>query len=667
MTTNNNFTQTPQHEQAFELIAHTNASFFLTGKAGTGKTTFLRNVQEKVKKSFVVLAPTGIAALSAGGDTIHSFFGFPLHVLSPGTHGNGRKFEGNIGVIRKTDTFIIDEVSMVRCDIIDAIDSSLRFATGSKEPFGGKQMVFVGDIMQLKPVVTDDDKVAMTEYYGADASLFFQSNVLKAMSLPCIEFQKIFRQEDVEFKSILEEVRNGRMTPASVARLNERLGVAVPKDQLIITLASYRKTVEKINSMHLESIKEPAFTFNGNIDGDFPADSLPAPMELTLKKGAQVMFTHNDKFWVNGSLGTVTEVSNKVIKVKLDNGVVCPVGKTTWEKTKYKVVGNNIQHETVGSYEQFPLTLAWAVTIHKSQGLTFDNMILDLSRGVFTDGQLYVGLSRVRSLGGLYLTKPIKASYATCCQAALDFAAGYNNDELINSVIERERPLYEATHCSDPDVLTRRLFDLAEEQAIMGDYKASIKTVANLFKALICDNHLYNADGLVPTIDGDSATAKFLRAFFSLYACRYADAIREADAVLAIRQCKEALYIKSRALARQGAFAKADAVDVKILDIIGMAFDAKMLFAVGCVNEEIGDPGLSLLRLVVSNHKDYLPAAKALQHYAHKAGKRLHGTSNRLITLFNSDASGDDFAKAYAEPTDDELDEFLTSAAMYIG
>lgn len=663
----NNFTETPQHEQAYELIAHTNASFFLTGKAGTGKTTLLRNVRESVKKNFVVLAPTGIAALNAGGETIHSFFGFPLSILHPGQRGKVNQDREQ--VIRLADTFIIDEVSMVRCDIVDGIDATLRHIMCVDEPFGGKQIVFVGDMMQLEPVVDKNSALTLKQNYGTTKAFFFKAHVFEKMTLPTIELRKIFRQDDIEFKNILEEVRNGSLTETSLAKINERCEAKVPSDQMIITLASRKKTVETINKERLDTIKEEAFTFKGSILKEFPTKELPVPMELTLKKGAQVMFMRNDQMqhrWANGTLGTVTEVSQTNVKVKLENGAEYDVPKVSWDKNKYEVKDKELVKTVEGTFCQFPLTLAWAVTIHKSQGLTFDNMVLDLTSGIFADGQFYVALSRVRTLEGLYLPRPAKATYARTNREVLEFASHFNDDELIRKVIERERPLYEAAHGTDRDESTARLLALATRRAEKGDTEGAIAAVNVMYKRLIADAHLYNADAKVPQVEGESASAKFLRAFFNLYACRYADAISEADNVLNMKKSTWALYVKSRALARMGRYAEADAVNVEMNEVIGDAFDPKFYYSVACINEEIGDPGVGILRTIFSRFPDYKPVILALRHYAHKNGKKLHGTANELIDLFNEDTDGAAFAERLEEADDDERDEFQAAAEFYL-
>lgn len=655
-----NYTETIQHKQAFELIAHTNTSFFLTGRAGTGKTTFLRNAQHDVDKSFIILAPTGVAALNAGGETIHSFFGFPFEAIPLGQVG--RVHMERINLIRQCDTFIIDEVSMVRCDIIDAIDATLRRVMANQAPFGGKQMVFVGDMLQLEPIVSNQtDREILTDSYGTDKAFFFRAKVLERMSLPTIEFRKIFRQDDEDFKNILNEVRAGTVTTETLRKLNNRL-MPPPDGEMVITLSAHKSTVSKINTSHLDAINEPVFSFTGDIKDDFPESNLPTPMTLMLKKGAQVMFTRNDmaKRWVNGTLGIVTEISDDKIVVRLENGNEYEVGKVTWERNKYKYDRHSkkVEKKVAGSFVQYPLTLAWAVTIHKSQGLTFDKMILDLSRGIFSDGQLYVALSRVRSLNGLYLSTPIKPYYVRSNKDVLEFSEGFNNDALITKEIKRGKRLYEIMHDNDADELTAKLKTMAYEEAAKGNLQEAIAIVAELLNYLICDEHLY--DQLSPKlhIEGDSPSAYFLMAFFSLYSCEYEEAIAWCDKVISTHQCKEALYLKARALTKMGKPRKADKVHEALIKLLDGDVDEKIYFCVGCVNEMIGDKGLDILQNVFSRHPDYCPVASAMQRYARKRHILLPGKGNGLIRLFNRDKSGATFAKRFLSASDEEWDEF---------
>lgn len=661
------YAETPQHKQAFDLIAYTNSSFFLTGKAGTGKTTFLTNAQKNVDKNFVVLAPTGVAALNAGGETIHSFFGIPTQAIPLGKALDVCKIRRDrYELIRKTDTFIIDEVSMVRCDMIDAIDEILRYVMSLQAPFGGKQMVFVGDMLQLEPIVSNPtDRDIMLHNYGTDKAFFFKAKVLSRMTLPTIEFNKVFRQDDTRFISLLNDIRTGVATDEVIDELNKRI-VPPPADELVITLSTHKLIVERINISRLRAINEPSFTFTGNIIDDFPDKNLPAPMNLTLKKGTQVMFTRNDQSrrWVNGSLGVVSEVNQGFIKVKLENGKEYEVDQVEWERVKYQYdrETKRVQKNVVGSFVQYPLTLAWAVTIHKSQGLTFDKMILDLSQGIFSDGQLYVALSRVRSLDGLFLLTPIKPQYIRSNQEVLRFSESFNNNDAILDEIKRGKRFYEPMHNHDNDTLTSTLKAMATEDALSGETKKSISTVSQLLAHLISDEHLYDPASTVPDIQGDTLSAWFLRAFFSLYSCRYEDAIAWSDKILSARNCKEALYLKARALAKMGKMKEADKVHQILVDLVkqtgGKYLPHKELFAIGCVNEEIGDPGLGILQNVFLRHQAYTPVVDAIFRYAHRDKVSMPQTDNPLVTAFNTASDSEEFINLFSCCDDSQREKF---------
>ena len=371
-----------QQVMAFELIANTNSSFFLTGRAGTGKTTFLRKVQKLVDKQFITLAPTGVAAILAGGDTIHSFFGLPMDVCTPGTMG--KMNEARILTLLHTDTIIIDEVSMVRCDIIDAIDYTMRKTLRSSLPFGGKQIIFVGDMFQLPPVASRrEEKELLRDLYHTDDFFFYKADVIKRMRLVKIEFQKVYRQEDSQFLQILENVRLNKTTPENLMHLNERVCQPTKEDGMVITLASVNKTADNINQQRLAEIDSEEYTYEGTVTGKFEEKRLPVDMTLKLKVGAQVMFTRNDqqRRWANGTIGTVTKLSKDEIQVTTDGGMTYVVPNCSWESYSYEYdrESRKMKKELQGTFTQYPLRLAWAITVHKSQGMTFDKLYLDLS------------------------------------------------------------------------------------------------------------------------------------------------------------------------------------------------------------------------------------------------------------------------------------------------
>ena len=431
---------------AYELIANTNSSFFLTGRAGTGKTTFLRNVQKMVDKQFITLAPTGVAAILAGGETIHSFFGLQMDVCTPGTFGNMN--EARILALQKADTIIIDEVSMVRCDIVDAIDYTMRRVLRTTLPFGGKQVIFVGDMFQLPPVAQKGaERELLQDLYNTNDFFFYKADSVKRMRLAKIEFQKVYRQdEDSQFLKILENIRMNKVTPENIMHLNQRVMQPKEEDGMIITLTSINKTADKINQEKLDEIDSKEFIYEGEICGKFDVKRLPVELSLRLKVGAQVMFTRNDqqRRWANGTLAKVIKLTKDEIMVEVENGNKFVVPYCSWESYNYEYdkTARKLKKEIVGSFIQYPLKLAWAITIHKSQGMTFDKMSLDLSRGIFAPGQLYVALSRVRSLNGLFLSKNIIEKYAHTNHEIISYSNGYNDEKVIQNEIESGKAVF---------------------------------------------------------------------------------------------------------------------------------------------------------------------------------------------------------------------------------
>ena len=646
-------TNNKQQMLAYELIAHTNSSFFLTGRAGTGKTTFLRNVQEQVKeKQFLTLAPTGVAAILAGGDTIHSFFGLPMQVCTPGTLG--KMSQARILTLLHADTIIIDEVSMARCDLIDAIDYTMRQYLRNNLPFGGKQMVFVGDMFQLPPVVKPADREVLQDIYRTDSFFFYRAHAIQRLRLVKIEFEENYRQENTDFLKMLDDVRLHKVTPFDLARLNSRLCTPTKEDGSVITLASRNDTADQINQSRLDAIDAPEFAYEGTVEGIFDEKRFPVEKTLRLKVGAQVMFTRNDQSrrWANGTLATVAELSENEIKVRLDNGQIHQVECCSWESYTYEYDSEKkkLTKNKQGTFTQFPLKLAWAITIHKSQGTTFEKMVLDLSRGVFAPGQLYVALSRVRSLGGLFLTRGIIPQFARTSQEVLNFAGDYNNLQSVTNEIESGKAVYAAFRDNDYDEASSQYLRLIHKKASEGDIAEAMQQAGRLMNTMIGDEHLFGAiDGIPENLAAlRSWDEEFLVALLGLYSGNCELALDCANDLLMRKQCSEALFIKARALTKLERLSEADETNVALAEYFDMSTpDAKVLYEIAMLNDRIGDPCLDYMRRLVDIRPKYDRGILSMRSLLKKAGIRVEGDTNKeneLLDAFNSDQSEDGFA-----------------------
>lgn len=655
------------HEQqlAYDMIAKTSQSFFLTGRAGTGKTTFLKAVQQEVAKNFVVVAPTGVAAVNAGGKTIHSFFGLDMGVLCPWDIGqmNGDK----ISLVRHIDTIIVDEVSMVRCDLLDAMDRTLRHYRRSSAPFGGVQMVFVGDMFQLEPVVTREDRVILQENYGPGPYYFYKAAAIERMGLPKIEFRKIYRQSDPTFIEILEHIRTGRMTRHDLMRINSR--VQLPdemSDKIHIVLTTTRREAQCINESRLESLPSGPVSFDAEYDGQMNRSTPGADVaedKLVLKEGAQVMFTRNNSMgsWVNGTLGVVESLRDDCIRVKLEDGSVYEVGKVQWETVEYEYdkASRSCKKKVVGSVTQYPLRLAWAITIHKSQSLTFDRVAVDFGRSAFCNGQAYVALSRARSLDGLELLRPMTPASVLVSSDVIAFSSDVNDEQTIRREVEIGEALGTRVRSRDYDSSASMLFGMATDAAEAGD-TASAYDLLTRSLAMVADDACLFGVSWDPIPD-DSYRARVLNAAGLYYGGR-AD---EAETILesmrtSILSDVDALYLLSRCKEDRQVWDEVESVYqdmIRLYDaLLERGLDAesfrKVRYRLAILNErQYNDPGAGLMRQLVAENPAYAPFHAALRWMLRNSdearAEAAEEEGNPIVeALFSENVPEEDFLKA---------------------
>lgn len=444
----------PELQLAGDFVRHTGRNIFLTGKAGTGKTTFLHDLKKDSPKRMIVTAPTGVAAINAGGVTLHSFFQLPFGPFVPGGEARRQAEEHRLSkekrnIIKSLDLLVIDEISMVRCDLLDAVDFVLRRHRRSELPFGGVQLLMIGDLHQLSPVVREDDWSILKDFY--DSGYFFSSSALRSTQVVPIELKHIFRQSDVHFIELLNRVRDNRLDGATLDLLNSRYlpGFEPEEAGSYITLTTHNRSADRLNETRLRALGSKPFSFRARVEGEYPAHSYPTAEELTLKKGAQVMFVRNDsateKRYFNGKIGTVARLDRERVLVRCPgDDAAIEVEPVTWENIKYSIdkKTNEISEEVIGKFVQYPLRLAWAITIHKSQGLTFERAIID-ANAAFSHGQVYVALSRCKSFEGMVLSSPISPQVVRTDERVSHFVGEATRNPPNREQLDRARIAYQ--------------------------------------------------------------------------------------------------------------------------------------------------------------------------------------------------------------------------------
>ena len=448
--------------KALGIMEDTDRNVFVTGRAGTGKSTLLQHFRNSTKKALAVIAPTGVAAVNVKGQTIHSFFNFKIDV-TPDTVKKIKPRDKSI--YKNLDAIVVDEISMVRADILDCIDIFLRIHGKKKSlPFGGIQMIFIGDLYQLPPVVRYRERAVFSEYYRSP--YFFDSKVFSnGLDMEFIELEKVYRQKDGRFLNILNAIRNNSATDDDFTAINSR---HIPdfegNEKFYICLTTTNELADNINQKKLSEIKGKEYKYHGIVDGDFEAKDLPTAEDITVKVGAQVMLLNNDSSgrWINGSIGKVVEIEKiknepDVIWVELSDGERVDVAPYTWEmyEFNYERSKNRVVSEVTGRFTQYPIKFAWAVTIHKSQGLTFERVIIDIGRGTFSHGQLYVALSRCTNLDGIILRKPIMKKHIFMDRRIVEFVTKYQYKRA-----KERQPLEERISLIEQAIKERRKLDI---------------------------------------------------------------------------------------------------------------------------------------------------------------------------------------------------------------
>lgn len=661
-----------QQRYAFDMIAKTGNSFFLTGRAGTGKTTFLKNIQNAVDKNFIVLAPTGVAAINAGGQTIHSFFAFNFGVLGPGDYGQLNR--DKVSMVRDVDTIIIDEVSMVRCDVIDAIDRTLRVYRRSSAPFGGIQMVFVGDPFQLEPVVTREDKAILQQIYGESKYYFYNSAVISRYGLPKIEFVKVYRQSDRKFVELLEHVRTNRVTMQDFRLINSRYNPwANESEPFRLTLTTTKAVAARINDTHLNELDGYSVSFEAEYKGECGSCRDIVEEHLVLKKGAQVMFIKNDTAgrWVNGTIGVVSDLSDEKIMVKLEDGSEYNVQLEEWDNVcyKYDQETKTTSKEVIGIAIQYPLRLAWAITIHKSQSLTFDHVAVDFSHRAFAAGQAYVALSRARSLDGLVLLSPFSQSSVMVSRDVERFARDYNNEEEISRELLAGQAVAPYLKEKNYDEAARTLFTLAGEFASEGDAEKALDFIRRAM-AFVADDECLQ--GLGWDINLAGIEGRMVQA----YGAYYLDHSQKALEILkslgdSIDSEFDALYLLSRCYEDAQDWISVEMVYKKMAALYEAAIEKgldstsfrKFRYRLAILNERVyGDPGAGVMRSLIAENPGYEPYYRAIRWMlkANREAVAAADTNENLLvkSMFNSEQDDSEFLELLSNARDEKGDEW---------
>ena len=673
-------TQNVEQQKAFDLVANTNTCLFITGKAGTGKTTFIKRILAETNKNFLVLAPTGIAAIAVGGQTMHSFFGFPMQAMGP--HTETRLSNDKFQILKQTDTIIVDEASMVRSDMVDGMDRCLRMVFHTNMPFGGKQVIFVGDLFQLPPVVKEGsaDAEMLHDLYGSGLPFFYKAFVLKRMNLPKIEFQKVYRQSDEDFLDILNKMRNGEVTNEDLALLNKHVSKDSDNEDYSVTLTSFNYMAEKINDEKLDAIEEEGFCYQASIHNDFKKSDAPVPEFLRLKVGAQVIFCRNypQAGYMNGTIGKVSKLDEEHIFVTLESGAEINVSKVDWEnlQSKYNSQTHKMESEVVGSFTQFPLKLAWAITIHKSQGMTFDKMHFDLSRGTFQAGQAYVAISRLRSLDGLTLSNPIRPHHVTQNQEIRVFANSFNDIDMINDELESGKVIYKYLTAKNYDMASKSCLKLAMNKIRKNDLRNAALIAKKMFDIMLDDSCLKGMTKSMKLLKDCSMTCNFLNAVICLYGNRYEESIGYADMVLSRRTCLEAMFIKGRALYELKRNDEAYDVVYQIINISQegeekKAIDKKLLLFESRVNEQIGNPIIPLAKQLISLCPEFSSSYAMIRKEVNASGIDLvfdpeEEHTNMLSAFADKNISNQDFLKMLKKCDDEKSMSKLRKALAKI-